>query len=125
MNRKEYNRRLYVRLYKSAWRRAKYRNDPEYREREKAYAREYYRKHSKMNDKMRPADIKRLEKVCNLYSKIIGLLNVVEGNIDPNDTYSMAVVRQMDVSAREDWHYLLGKVKWIKQEQNEKSQDKD
>lgn len=52
-----------------------------------------------------------------MYSKIIGLLNVVEGNIDPNDTYSMAVVRQMDVSAREDWHYLLGKVKWIKQEE--------
>ena len=36
---------LEQRLYKSAWRRAKYRNNPEYRERERAYAREYYRIH--------------------------------------------------------------------------------
>lgn len=36
---------LEQRLYKAAWKRAKYRDNPEYRERERAYAREYYRRH--------------------------------------------------------------------------------
>lgn len=40
-----YKSSLEERMRKAAWKRAKYRNNPEYREREKAYAREYYRKH--------------------------------------------------------------------------------
>mgnify|MGYP006874810159 CR=1 FL=1 len=68
---------------------------------------------------MKPADIKRLEKVCNMYSKIIALLNKVEGNLDFEDTYSMNVLRQMDVSARETLSYFKPKLDCIKEESHD------
>lgn len=68
---------------------------------------------------MKPADIKRLEKVCNLYGQIIALLNKVEGNLDFEDNYSMNVLRQMDVSARETLSYFKPKLDCIKEESHD------
>lgn len=65
---------------------------------------------------MRPADIKRLEKVCNLYSKIIALLDKCEDSIDFEDKFMSDVIRQMSDSARADKVFLEGKIKAVKEE---------
>ena len=68
---------------------------------------------------MKPRDIKRLEKCVAYYGQIIALLNKVEGNLDFEDNYSMNVLRQMDVSARETLSYFKPKLDCIKEESHE------
>ena len=61
---------------------------------------------------MRPTDIKRLERVRDLYGKIVELLDKVEERLDEGDNFTISVVKQMSISARADRSYLDGKVEW-------------
>ena len=69
---------------------------------------------------MKQTDIKRLEKVRDLYGKIVELLDKIEDRLDEKDKFSISVIKQMSISARADRSYLEGKVEWIKREQDER-----
>lgn len=65
---------------------------------------------------MKKTDIKRLDKVCDLYGKIIALLDKCEDSIDFEDKFMSDVIRQMSDSARADKVFLEGKIKAVKEE---------
>lgn len=67
---------------------------------------------------MRPADIKRLEKVRDLYGKITKLLSMTEKHIDENDNSMFAhILMRMRLYASGEQAYLRGKINELKEEQ--------